>query len=167
MGAGAGGGGLAEFHGHGALPEVEGLAEGGRGGGVVTGGELTVALGGQALEAVGVHAVGVDGQPVSERVGLDQFVRRRAPQVAAEPGDLGLQGVEGVAGRMVAVQALDEGVDGDGPAGLQGEEDQQGAGSRAADGHRASVVTTHHELAQHPEPHGVNYGLPGSRFRPR
>ena len=105
----------------------------------------------QSLEPDGVDRVGIDCQPVARRLG-DQHVAGDAGggQRPAQLRDPQLQRIGGVGGQVLAPEGVGEGVDGDDPAGREGQPGEQRAhGRRQLHGHAAGGA--HLDGAEHPE----------------
>jgi hypothetical protein len=114
---------------------------------------------GVPLEAVRVHVLGLDREPVTHRMELDQAAAGIAivAQPAAQPGHLGLQRVGGIARRVLAVQAIDQPVSADHPARLQQQQGQAATGAAAHQPPPAPVGRPHLHRTQDAKPHGTNY----------
>ena len=87
--------------------------------------QLLAAGQGQCLEADGVHGLGVHGQPVAARRGLEH-PREQTPQ----PGDERLQGVRRPRRRVVVPDRVDQLGRGHHPPGVEGQAQQQPAQPR-------------------------------------
>ncbi len=96
----------------GPAPQPEGLAQERAGAGRITIRERPAPLPGQPLEAVRVHRVRVDRQPVPGGVELQQPAFLRA-EAASQPRHLRLQGVGRVRRGILAVQAVDQALSAD------------------------------------------------------
>ena len=82
---------------------------------MITEGQQLTAGRGQVLEAMGVDLGRVDGQQVADGMPDEGALG----QHSTEPRDLGLQGVLGVAGRLLAVHGVDQLIERNGPADAQ------------------------------------------------
>ena len=86
-------------------PQVEGLGERRPGRRRVAGGQEVPTSAGQPSEPLGVDGVARDGEPVALVRLLDHG---RVAQGAAQPGDQRLEGADGVGGRVLAPDRVDE-----------------------------------------------------------
>jgi hypothetical protein len=84
------------------------------------------------------------------------------PQEVAEPGDLGLQGVGGIARRVAVVEPVDQPPRGDHLARVDEQQREQRAEPRPRDGDLASVAAPHLRRTEDAEAHALHYG-PRSR----
>ncbi len=93
-------------------------------------------LPGQPLEPVQVHGVRRGGEPVAALGGLDGAVAQGAPQ----PSDERLERADGVGGRFAVPHLVDQHPCRNGSSGAQGEDGEQGAQPRPAEGDGCAVV---------------------------
>ncbi|GAA3097708.1 hypothetical protein GCM10020254_48840 [Streptomyces goshikiensis] len=107
-----------------AVPEVQGAGEEGTGEGAVPGGAGLLGVGGQGAgdaEVEGLHVAQPDGVPAGladEQPGVEDL---------AQPGRVGADGGEGLLGRVLAPDRVDELGRGGGPAAPEQEHGEQGA----------------------------------------
>jgi len=148
-----------------APPEAERLAQQGRGARLVAGDKRTAPLHGQPLEPVHVDVVRLDREPVARRVELD---RGAGPvlvtQELAEPGDLGLEGVGGIAGRVPAIQPVDQTLRADHLARVDEQQGEQRAEPGAANGDLTSVGVPHLRRTKDAKAHDPDYGPRSPRW---
>jgi hypothetical protein len=101
-----------------------------------------------------------DPQQVPRRLADEQVVAARALQRAPQLRDLGLQGVERVAGLLPTPQVLDEPLDGHRPPLVDEEVGQQRPHLALRHPNGLALAAPHGHRPEHPEPHGSNVSHP-------
>ena len=138
-----------------AAPQPECLTQQGGGAARIARGQRRGALPRQAGEPMEVHLIGGDGQAIAGRPAGHQVTADRGPQ----PGRQRLQGVPHAARRAVVPHPRHERLGGDGAAGVQQQERQQGSQPPPADLDRPPVAP-YVEGAQNGEAHARSRRVP-------
>ena len=112
----------------------------------------------QGQEALGVHLVPglVETEPVAGSLAHHAVAAERLAQLR----DLRLEGVGGIPRKIVAPQAVDETVGGDGPPLVDQERGEEGPDLHLGNHDRIPVAVPHRQWTKHPEPHASTVHTP-------
>src|SRR5262245_24086890 len=135
-------------------PEAECLMQQSGCGGRLPCREGGTTAGRQPLEGRTVHVCSVDGQPVATRLGDDglRLARRQRP---SQPGDQGLQSVDGGRGRVISPDPVDQPVDRDQLSASQSKLGDHRAQPEAREVNAPPAAGVHLDRPEQPNPHDL------------